>query len=191
MKLQQLFLTFTFLVVCSIANAASDPKQVPEIKSTPFAKYISSEEAHEMLLEDQNILFIDVRDPIEVARTGHPAYLDAVVPLRIQTDQFDNELGEYALVNNPSFVESLMNVLDLKGKSKHDFIIVTCGSGYRSAEAVRRMAEAGFTNVWHIPDGYAGDDKPGLNTHNAWQLKGLPWSRELVVGSEWIKLTSE
>ena len=164
---------------------------VAAVKSTPFGKYISSKHAHELLEKDPNLLFVDVRDPIEISKTGRPLHIDAIVPLQVQTSTFDEGLGEYTLVDNPSFTASMFEALEAAGKSKHDMIIITCGSGYRSARAATELAAAGFTNVWHIPDGYPGDEKPGLNTHNAWNLQGLPWSYDVVHGSEWVKLIDD
>ena len=39
-----------------------------------------------------------------------------------------------------------------------DTILVMCRSGGRSAMAVNRLAEAGFTNVYNITDGMEGDE---------------------------------
>ena len=149
---------------------------VAQAKATPLMKYISSRKAYEFLSDDPHILFVDVRDPIEISQSGRPVPIDAIVPVRLQSTKFDPNLGEFSLVDNPDFISHMKNVFDTHGKSKHDMVIITCGSGYRSAEAVHKLVAAGYTNVWHIPDGYAGDEKPGLNTHNAWKLAGLPWT---------------
>ncbi len=167
------------------------PENLIEAKVTPPNKYLSSKDAFHLLKDDPDIFFVDVRDPIEISHMGHPALIDAIVPLRVQTEKFDKGLGEYSLQENPQFLNAMYKAIKVSGKSKHDMIIVTCGSGYRSAEAVRKLVKAGYTNVWHIPDGYAGDEKPGLNTHNAWNLAKLPWSHSIIHGSEWIKLLDE
>lgn len=161
---------------------------VSEHKTTPFEKYITSKDAYKMVSEDPYILFIDVRDPIEITQSGHPENLDAIVPFRIQTNRINKEHGGYVLVDNPAFLKSMAKILAINGKSKHDMIIITCGSGRRSAQAVRVLAKNGYTNVWHITDGYTNDEKPGLNEHNAWQLQDLPWTYDIIRGSEWIKL---
>jgi len=64
----------------------------------------------------------------------------------------------------------MQNVLTVENKTKNDMIILTCGSGMRSAKAADSLTRAGYKNVWHIPDGYAGDDKVGINSQNAWKL---------------------
>ena len=78
-----------------------------------------------------------------------------------------------------------MMVMANENKSNDDLIIVTCGSGMRSAAAAQRLIDAGYTNVWHISDGYDGDELPGINTQNAWRLAGLPWTNAPVFGDEW------
>jgi len=157
----------------------------PKTKQTTLGKYLTSTKAYELLQKDGSLLFIDVRDSVEIGLTGHPANIDAVVPIQIQTTQYNTTFHEFEHSNNVHFLTEMEDVLKLNDKTKNDMIIITCGSGVRSAMAVNKLAKAGYTNVWHISDGYKGDNKPGLNTKNAWQLAGLPWSKELVYGSHW------
>jgi len=154
-------------------------------KQTSLEKYLTSKQAYQILSKQPDILFIDVRDTIEIARSGHPTPIDAIVPLKIQTSVFDPELGEFILEDNPNFAAEILDVLEAENKTREEMIILTCGSGMRSAKAVERLVALGYTDVWHIPDGYDGEDKPGLNTQNAWKLAGLPWSHDIIHGSEW------
>jgi len=160
-------------------------KNIPIVKQTPLGKYLSVHQAYKLLSDQSDIIFIDVRDAVEVGRMGHPDMVDAIVPIYIQTEQYDTELGEFILADNPSFLSEMQTVLTRHMKTRNDMIIITCGSGMRSAVATRALAAQGYTNVWHIIDGYEGDDKRGLNTHNAWQLAGLPWSYDIIDGSRW------
>jgi len=160
---------------------------VPPHKMTELGLYMSSSKAFELLTDDPRILFIDVRDPVEAALMGHPREIDKIVPFHVQSDEFNEEISEYSLVPNENFLKEMEQTMIDFGKSKHDLIIVTCGSGYRSAKAVREMISAGYTNVWHIPDGYDGEEKPGMNLQNAWYNNGLPWSYKLAEETPWIK----
>ena len=192
MKIARVLTPILFFSLVSLGNAEElvsdlDAKVLIAEKETPLGLYMSSPKAFRMISEDPEILFIDVRDPLEVALFGHPRAIDKVVPVHVQSDIFDEGLNEYALVPNAHFLTQMERTLIEAGKSKHDLIIVTCGSGYRSAEAVRQLAAAGYTNVWHIPDGYEGDDKAGMNAQNAWRNAGLPWSEELVAETPWVK----
>ena len=162
--------------------------EIPADKATSNGKYLSSVEAHEHLLRSPATLFIDVRDPLEIALTGRPEPVDAIVPYLIQSTHFDETLGEYRLVDNPDFLAQIEDTIFEFAQTRDAMIILSCGSGRRSAQAAEILIKAGFSNVWHITDGYEGDTKPGMNEHNAWQLAGLPWSRSLVFGSEWSLL---
>ena len=191
-----IFLIFTNQVfaeraMSSLVTSTVNASVVPEIKSTPLKLYLTSQDAFKLLKKKPDILFIDVRDPVEISQTGRPEPVDAIVPVKVQTNKFDQKLNEYALEENPWFLESMEEMLRRFGKTKHDTLIVTCGSGIRSALAVRRLSKAGYTNVWHIADGYEGDERPGRNLKNAWKLAGLPWSNSSVPGSEWIMLLSK
>lgn len=172
-------------VVTAAENHPSsvDASLLPSLKLTPQMKYLTSNDAYELLAQDPNILFIDVRDPVEVRLFGHPAEIDAIIPVQAQSTVFDEDLKEWALKDNPNFIMYMEDALAHFRMEKTDTIIVTCGSGRRSALAARKLHEAGFTDVWHIPDGYAGEEKPGINIANAWKLAGLPWSYERVYGS--------
>jgi len=158
-----------------------DISYVPERKQTHSSNYLSSAVANEMVMANPGIFFVDVRGPKEVARVGHPANIDAIVPVKVEGPDFDEVLKEHILVENPDFVEKMQLALSKADRGLHDMVIVICGSGVRSALAVRELEEHGFTNVWHIPDGYDGDDKPGLNTQNAWKNAQLPWSETLTA----------
>jgi rhodanese-related sulfurtransferase len=168
------------------ANAGpSNEIRIPEVKQILSGNYLTSRQAQALLVMDETIVFIDVRDTVEIGQSGYPAYMDAIVPLRIRTPEFDESLKEYRLADNPTFLKEVNDIIQMEGVDKGHMIIVSCGSGMRSAIAANKLTRAGYTNVWHIPDGYEGDDKPGLNTQHAWKNAGLPWSKDLIHGSEW------
>ncbi len=183
-----LFPTMTFAGKITVTKTI-DENTLPKIKTIPSGNYLTSRQTYELLSSDPDILFIDVRDPMEISLAGRPKQVDAIVPVRVQSNKFDDSIDEFKLVDNPDFMSQMEKVLAMYGKSKHDMIIITCGSGMRSAKAAHVLIKSGYTNVWHIPDGYAGDEKPGMNSHNAWKLAGLPWTKEKkIFGNEWIKI---
>lgn len=72
---------------------------------------------------------------------------------------------------NPGFVAEVKNFAKAS-----DTLLVMCRAGGRSAMAVNLLAEAGFTNVYNIIDGFEGDkvDDPGSVFHgkrmrNGWK----------------------
>lgn len=149
---------------------------IPEHKRTETGLYLSSDRAFEVLQDNPSALFIDVRTVEEIENMGHPKLLDAIVPLRVPTGAWDQTLDEPVLAENPEFLSQIKRLIAAEGLTQYDMLIITCGSGVRSAAAARLLEQNGFTYVWHLPDGYEGDDKPGLNTQNAWKNLGLPWS---------------
>ena len=74
------------------------------------------------------------------------------VPLAAQTYDWDSEKQYFRFLPNPEFVAQVSSFT-----SKTDTILVMCLSGGRSAMAVNKLAEAGFTHVYYITDGMEGD----------------------------------
>ena len=123
---------------------------------------------------------------------GHPVGIDAIVPIKVHSDKYLEDRGAFTLASNPDFEKMWWGISSEFGVAKDDVIIVTCGNGRRSAITVNALAAQGYTNVWHIVDGYEGEDlepRNGPNTQNAWLLAELPWSNdEHLPGSAWVKL---
>ncbi|SLN63619.1 rhodanese-like domain-containing protein [Pseudooctadecabacter jejudonensis] len=161
-------------------------------KSTELGLYLSSQEAFAFLQAHPETLFIDTRDPMEVSMMGHPVGIDAIVPINIHSNVYLESRAEYSLVPNPDVMDTWSNIAADFGTNKDDVIIVTCGNGRRSALMVNKLVAEGYTNVWHIVDGYPGEESEypdGPNTKNAWQLAGLPWGgEENLPGSAWTRL---
>jgi rhodanese-related sulfurtransferase len=187
-----------FLALClPVSGAAAngvqtsvDPAVIPVMKQTQNGQYLSSIDAMRLLAARPDALFVDVRDPVEIALDGHPTPIKAIAPVMVRSEVYDPELREHRLVRNDAFMKQMDAILLAYDGSRDDTIIVTCGSGRRSAMAANILIRAGFSDVWHITDGYPGDEKEGLNTHNAWHLADLPWSDTTadatVFGSEWV-----
>jgi rhodanese-related sulfurtransferase len=155
-------------------------------KATPLELYLTPEEAHRALTADRGIIFIDVRDPLEVMFVGHPEGVDKIIPLGIATHEVDPNTGQYRLVANDDFVADVDALVAKQGKTKMDPIIVSCRSGARSAIAARKLIAAGYTNVWSLVEGFEGDKAPdGTRTKNGWRNAGLPWSYKLAPGVAW------
>ena len=85
---------------------------------------------------------------------------------------------------NPDFVSLVKEIT-----KPADTILVMCRSGGRKAQAVNRLAEEGFRNVYNITDGMEGDmvEDPGSvfqgkRMKNGWKNSGLPWTYDLNPG---------
>ena len=81
MKIQlAVLLALTLIAVTS--QAAPEP-QNPK-KQTPWHLYVDSSEAYAMKQEQGNkVLFVDVRDPIEIMFTGFTDVVDINVPFKL------------------------------------------------------------------------------------------------------------
>lgn len=164
-----------------------DTAALPKGKQTPLGLYLTPADAHAALQADPGIVFLDVRDPIEVAFVGHAEGTDAIVPVAVATHRFDPKRGSYAMQMNKAFVAQVEKAVARDGKDKDDPVFVMCRSGGRSAAAAGVLAKAGFTNVWSLVEGFEGDtDKAtGERTVNGWKNADLPWSMKLDQRVAW------
>jgi len=192
MRMSHLFATLALLVFAVPAAAQDirssvDAAALPASKATPLGLYLTPADAHAALQDNPDILFIDVRDPIEVAFVGHAAPMDANVPLRIATHAFDPAEGTYRMVPNDAFVAEVAALLDREGLDRDAPVFVMCRSGGRSAAAATQLIEAGFGNVWNLVEGFEGDKHPatGARSVNGWRNAGLPWGYRIDPAAAW------
>ncbi|MCH8498280.1 MAG: sulfurtransferase [Marinobacter sp.] len=159
----------------------------------PFAA-LQAEEAHPLALTPQEtyeltqargdtLLFIDVRDPVEIMFTGFTDVVDLNIPLEL-ADPYDfvEERAVFRMNRNPDFIAQVDAALAAKGLGRDDLIITMCRSGSaRGLPSAEFLLESGFTNVKFVDHGFQGDtqsegEQQGMRTLNGWQNAGLPWS---------------
>jgi rhodanese-related sulfurtransferase len=164
-----------------------DASALPKSKTTSLGLYLAPADAAAALAADPSIVFLDVRDPIEVAFVGHAVGVDANVPVATFSHRFDPAANDYAPVPNPNFVAEAEAVLARLGRTRADPVFVICRSGGRSAAAAEKLAKAGFTNVWNLTEGFEGDlnRETGERTLNGWRNAGLPWTYRMTAGTAW------
>lgn len=82
------------------------------------------------------------------------------------------------MVDNPVFLDRV----EARFKPT-DTIFAMCRSGGRSAQTVDMLAEAGFSAVYNIIDGFEGDKVDdagsyydGKRMRNGWKNSGAPWT---------------
>ena len=159
---------------------------LPENKKTELGLYLSPADAAAALEVDPSIVFLDVRDPIEITFVGHPVPIDAIVPWLIVRLEFDENSGAYKTGPNSNFVADIDAVVARERSGKAKPIFVMCRSGDRSAAAVNALASVGYTNVWTLVEGFEGDkDDEGERSLNGWRNAGLPWTYKLTAGEAW------
>jgi len=176
-----LLIALVFLVSLCIAPsvwAQQAGTELPKAKQTTLGLYLTASEAYSKWQADpDNVTVLDVRTTEEYLYVGH-APMAWNVPLASQTYEWDAEKQHFGFRPNPAFIAQ---VKEIAGVS--DTILVMCRSGGRSAMAVDRLAEAGFTNVYQIVDGFEGDPVKdsesvfnGQRLRNGWKNSGIPWT---------------
>jgi rhodanese-related sulfurtransferase len=166
-----------------------DASTVSKSRATPLGLYLTPAEAHQALTDNPDILYVDVRDPIEINFIGHAAGMDKNIPTKLASTQLDAKKGAYKMMVNPNFVAEMNALVKSKGLSKADPIFVSCRSGPRSAAATRLLAAEGYTNVWNLVEGFeGGKTKEGVRAKNGWRNAGLPWNYKLTPETAWTPM---
>lgn len=174
-------------ILCAGSAYAIDASAVPEAKRTKLGLYLTPEEAWDIIQnEPDKVLFLDVRTRAEATYVGMPTAADALVPF-VEHDPFwswDDKRQTYKVEPMQDFVPEADRRLAEKGLAKDDKVLVMCRSGTRSAMAADRLAQAGYTQVYNVIEGFEGDtqkagEAQGERTVNGWKNAGLPWSYKL------------
>jgi len=165
---------------------AGDWSGLDKKKQTRLGLYMTAEDAYKHTMDNMDkTLFVDVRTPSELNYLGAVTVMDAHVPLVfMDTTAWNDKKHRYKRANNTNFVSDIDAALTKKGLTKNDTVILMCRSGSRSAFAANKLADAGYTKVYNVVDGYEGDkakDDPnkGKRTVNGWKNSGLPWTYSL------------
>jgi len=145
---------------------------------------IEAPAAHAMLGQNRDeILFIDVRDPVEIQFTGFTDEVDVNIPFLVaDRTRWNAERGMFLMDRNPRFAAAVHEALNAKGLGKDATIITMCRSGSeRGMPSAAFLRNSGFPNAKYIIHGFQGDplaDGPqrGMRLKNGWQNSGLPWS---------------
>lgn len=143
---------------------------------------ISTTEAFELSSQKDNVLFVDVRDPVEILFIGFTDAVDINIPyLMVDRSQWDAKKGRFRLYRNPDFAAEIEAALKARGMDKDATVITMCRSGSeRGKPSAAFLQENGFANARYVVHGFQGSsikDGPqkGLRLLNGWQNDGLPW----------------
>ncbi len=148
---------------------------------------ISAEETYAKIQKgEQNVLFIDVRDPVEIMFVGFSDVVHANVPfLMVDRTQWNAEKGVFRLYRNPDFINQVKLQLAKRGLSADAEIITMCRSGSERGEpSAAFLRENGFPNARFVVNGFQGaalkeGPHAGFRLQNGWQNSGLPWSAKM------------
>lgn len=164
------------------ADAPADPK-----KQTSWGLYLTAKEAYEMKMsEGDDVLFVDVREPVEIMFAGYTDVIDANVPfLLVNPSKWHPKKPVFAMEPNPEFANGVLAALEAKGLDKSAPVILMCRSGgTRGAPSAKALEGLGLENVYVVVDGFEGSaDKQNPNGPwrlvNGWKNSGLPWGYKL------------
>ena len=169
----------------AVAEAAPEPKD-PK-KQTSWGLYLTAKEAYSMKqAEGDKVLFVDVREPIEMMFTGYTDVIDANVPfLLVNPSKWNPKKPKFAMERNPDFAKGVLAALEAQGLDKSSPIMLMCRSGgTRGAPSAKALEGLGLKTVYVVVDGFEGaTDKAHPNgpwrLKNGWKNSGLPWSYKL------------
>ncbi len=169
-------LTVVVLACCALSAYA----QAPDIGITAQDTYAKVQQA------DARVLFVDVRDPVEVMFVGFSDAVHINVPyLMVDRQAWDDQRGVYKLTQNENFVAQIKSALDQRGLGADAEIITLCRSGSERGEPSAAFLRAnGFPNARFVINGFQGaplkdGSQAGLRIQNGWQNAGLPWSMKM------------
>ncbi len=161
---------------------AGDTLMLPEKKQTKLGLYMSARDAFEAKQsKGDQVVFVDVRTPEEVEFVGAPTLVDANIPyMKADYSEWDDKKNVYAMNPNSRFLVAIEELLQKRGLGKDATVVLMCRSGDRSANAANLMAQAGYTHVYSIYEGFEGDmakegDNKGKRMVNGWKNAQLPW----------------
>ena len=129
-------------------------------------------QAYELLKKNPRAVLIDVRSSMEFLFVGHPQGAIHIPWI----DEPDWKI-------NPQFASQVRQVM-LGGISAHEGhssapVILICRSGKRSLEAGELLIKEGFSEIYHVNEGFEGDldEAHHRSTLGGWRYRGLPWEQ--------------
>lgn len=180
----------SLLLCCSTPLWAADAPKDPS-RQTSWGLYVDSREAYQMKTGEhgQEMLLVDVRDPIEIMFTGFTEVVDINIPFMSSNRQKWNEKKNvFAMEINPAFETQIAKALADRKLSKNSPIILMCRSGgERGAPSAKALEGKDYTQVFVVTDGFEGEaikdgDKKNWRLLNGWKNSGLPWGYSLNKG---------
>lgn len=168
------------LVSGAILSLAAFSAQAVELAISPEDAYAKTQQT------EQNVLFVDVRDPVEIMFIGFADAVDVNIPFLVaDRSKWNAERSIFTMDRNPEFIQQIKAELDKRGWDEKTEVITMCRSGSERGEpSAVVLREAGLPNARFVVNGFQGDalsegPQAGMRLKNGWQNSGLPWSRSL------------
>lgn len=194
------FITPLLLATC-ISTATLQAAEVPKSpkKQTSWGLYVDSNEVAAMKQKlGDKMLFVDVRDPVEIMFTGFSDLVDINIPFKTaDRTAWHKKKPVFNMVTNTNFEQDLAAALKARGLTKDVPIAIMCRSGgTRGAPATKLLENKGYKNVYVVTDGFEGGtikkgEKKNWRLKNGWKNAGLPWSYKLNKAKMYIAPTAK
>jgi rhodanese-related sulfurtransferase len=146
-----------------ISKILETARQRGKTKHLPYSGELLPDEAYQLMQSAPGAKLLDVRTKAECDWVGR-------VPGAIEI-----EWVTYPGMNkNPNFQTSLEQQID-----KEALLMIICRSGIRSHHAASVAAQAGYTEVYSVIEGFEGDKdvEEHRNILNGWRAARLPWTQ--------------
>lgn len=187
MRLRIIVFIALALALAAPAGVHAAPEPSDPAKRTSWGLYLTAREAYELVrARGDEVLFVDVRDPIEIMFTGFTDVVDVNIPfLLANRERWNEQKSVFLMERNPHFESSIARALEERGLGKDAPIILMCRSGgSRGAPSARALHGKGYAQVYVVVDGFEGGtlgDGPRRHWRlkNGWKNSGLPWSYRL------------
>lgn len=174
--------TLLWVMVCLFTLPSS-----PLYADDPDPWGVDARSAYATLQENrEQVLFIDVRDPIEIQFTGFTDEVDINIPfLEADRTRWNADRATFLMDRNPRFIAAVRKSLEAKGLDQEAKIFTMCRSGSeRGNPSAAYLRANGFPNAHYIVHGFQGDPlqegpQRGMRLKNGWQNSGLPWSSRM------------
>ncbi len=175
------------VAVCLAAPAlAADAPENSEYQ-TEWGLYLTAKEAYEMKqAEGDKLLFVDVREPVEIMFTGFTDVVDVNVPyMLVDPGAWNPEKPVLQMRENPDFAAGVAAAMEARGLDRNAPVIVMCRSGgTRGAPSANALRPLGLSQVYVVVDGFEGgtlkDDPRGpWRLKDGWKNSGLPWDYKM------------
>ena len=140
--------------------------------SNQIPKGLTPQEAFQLIEGTPQAVLVDIRSTMEYLFVGHPKG-SVHVPW----------IDEPDWTVNPEFVTEIRKLLLGGAVCTPDGpcapVVLICRSGKRSLEAGKTLLENGFTNVYHVDEGFEGelDSDHHRSTSGGWRFHDLPWEQ--------------
>jgi rhodanese-related sulfurtransferase len=136
--------------------------------------------------QEENLLFVDVRDPVEIMFVGFTDAVHVNVPyLLVDRNAWDDQRSIYKTEQNPKFIAEIRAELNKRGLDDNAEIVTMCRSGSERGKPSAEFLRAnGFPNARYVLNGFQGSaikegPQAGFRLLNGWQNSDLPWSPKM------------